>query len=102
MTLHPAYTVGLTTSYDRSLKEEPHPVKLGRRDDYPGGWVWKSPEEARTFLSTEAFRFTLPNRQPEEMSVYLLSLPSPWEECCTPYSEGVCRLLRDAPILCKV
>jgi hypothetical protein len=49
------YTVGLIDKYEaaidagRGLKLGPHT----RRDGYadPGGWVWRTPEEARAYLA---------------------------------------------------
>lgn len=51
-----AYTIGNKSSYDKTL-EETGVRKIGRRhpstdfpDGYEGGWVWKTPEDARIWL----------------------------------------------------
>jgi hypothetical protein len=41
------YTIGHTDSYEQYFKEYVTPEKLGRTSDYPGGSVWKTPEEAQ-------------------------------------------------------
>lgn len=48
------YTVGLTHLYEPQLAAGPV-VKQGARtgpggEPYPGGWVWRMPQEARAFL----------------------------------------------------
>ena len=46
-----AYTIGKTSSYDRSLMEEPEVFKLGPEDGYDGGWVFRTEQEARDALA---------------------------------------------------
>jgi hypothetical protein len=43
------YTVGREESYTRYFQEQDRPLKAGRnsRDNYPGGSVWETEEEAR-------------------------------------------------------
>ena len=95
-----AFTVGYAKSYDEALSKGT-PEKLGRRDDYDGGWIWRTPEEARTFLTTATFAETFRNRDPAEFSVYRLELPTGWEIDVSeaPHSDGVHRLLNDARII---
>jgi hypothetical protein len=40
------YTIGHRPSYEQGLTEMPNIRKLGRREGYPGGSVWKTYEEA--------------------------------------------------------
>lgn len=42
------YTIGRVTSYERALDEHKDVKKSGKSDDYEGGWVWKTYEEALT------------------------------------------------------
>lgn len=44
------YTLGRTTNYNKYLRENPEAEKLGRTDDYPGGSVWRTQEEAQTYV----------------------------------------------------
>lgn len=102
-----AYTVGYAKSYDEALArptEENPNTKLGRRTDYGGGWVWRTPEEAATFLTTDGFARAFPGRDPKEFSVYRLELPAGWEidVSSVPHpGDGVHRLLNDARIMGK-
>ena len=41
------YTIGHEESYTRYFHEQGRPLKLGRKEDCPGGSVWKTEEEAR-------------------------------------------------------
>lgn len=100
----PAFTLGNTSGYDRSLAEEAGVKKIGLREDYDGGWVWRTEADARAFLQSDLFGAGT-DRDPRKYSVYLLALPCPWEECCSPEphpADGVHRLWKDAPILRKV
>ena len=100
----PAFTLGNTSGYDRLLAEQPVTTKIGLRDNYLGGWVWRTEAEARAFLQSDLFGAGT-DRDPRKYSVYLLDLPGPWEECCSPTpdpSDGVHRLWKDAPLVRKV
>ena len=106
-----AYTVGLTTSYDKSLREEDGPRKIGRRpvgdagfpEGYQGGWVWKRASDAHAFLHTEAFRRAMPARRAEDFSVYMLDLPHGWDEDIYLWDQDdVHHLAEDAVIVKKV
>lgn len=52
-----AFTIGHTKNYDKILTEYlPEECrKLGAQDDYEGGWIWKTAEEAEAFIHSEAF-----------------------------------------------
>jgi hypothetical protein len=69
------YTIGREESYTRYFQEQGRPIKLGRngRDDYPGGSVWKTEEEAR-------------ENCPEGYAVY--GLMADWEMDTEPSKEG--------------
>jgi len=44
------YTIGHTESYRKALSENPSVNKKGQTETYPGGCVWRTPEEAKAFL----------------------------------------------------
>ena len=49
------FTLGLTEGYKARLKEatKDKPLKkMGRREDYPGGSVWKTYQDASIYLSS--------------------------------------------------
>jgi hypothetical protein len=98
-----AYTIGRTSSYDEALATEPKVTKTGRRDDYSGGWVWKTQQEAEAFRHTPEFRAAFPQARPDEFSCYVLELPEPWERAVSqvPGADGVHNILVDARILRK-
>jgi hypothetical protein len=101
-----AYTVGFTTSYDQALAEEEPPYKIGRNEEYDGGWVWKTAKDAYTWLhKTDGFVIEGTIRNPDQFSVYLLELPSNWEADVSPRphpDDHVHRLLNDSRIVRKV
>ncbi len=105
-----AFTVGHTKSYDQSLLEEPGTKKVGKRDDYEGGWVWKTAGEARAFLaysrSTGGLHLGDDDwRNPDDFSVYLLQLPTGWATDVSSEPDPidkVHRLLTDSPIIWRV
>ncbi len=93
-----AYTIGHKASYDRDLKDRiAH--KVGRTEDYPGGWIWETREEAEAFLN-KTNRMRDFGQGPRECDVYGLILPGTWEECSSPEvdAEGVHLLLVDAEL----
>ena len=111
MDYHFAYTIGRTSSYDKGLRENDKLTKIGRLpasetdpEGYPGGWVWKTAEEADEFR-LKGLRQAEPSWDPETFSVYLLLLPNTWTESVStePRTEdGVHNLLIDALILRRV
>lgn len=100
-----AYTIGRTSSYDKSLAEEPEVKKIGKSGDYKGGWVFRTPEEAHNFLGSYAWKASMKSGEdPADYSVYELELSGPWEECASaqPKEDGVHRLLKDARVIGKM
>jgi hypothetical protein len=97
-----AYTIGYTKNYDKALAENER-NKLGKNGDYPGGWVWKTAEEALKFIKDEMLTTASPNWNPADFSVYTLELPNGWDEdvSAEPGEDGVHNLLHDATIVCK-
>lgn len=91
-----AYTVGAEAAYDQNLIDYPEDggSKLGQTEDYEGGWVWKTPEEAKEFAAT------LDDGQP--FAVYELKLPSGWEEDTYLASNNLHCLKHNAGIIRKV
>ena len=98
-----AYTIGQEPSYDKSLAEEEATKKTGERPDwdppYEGGWVWRTAEEAQSYILREGSRLEF------RAAVYELELPGPsWAECVRPSPlEGEPgNLLRDSLIVRKI
>ncbi len=78
-----AYTIGSTQNYNLAIQQDPNVTKIGRTLDYKGGWVWRTKEEASSFIQSVDFNKVdwedgLP-RDPKNFSVYGLKLSS-WEE----------------------
>ena len=95
-----AYTVGNPSSYDRDLIHG-HTTKLGQRlsedPPYGGGWVWRTYQEALTFLQHTPPAFPA--------AVYALELPNGWEVDVSPEphpEDGVHRLKNDATITHRI
>lgn len=99
-----AYTIGHHISYDHSLASEPEVKKLGRTDDYEGGWVFRTAAEARGFMTSPAWAALEVKRDAANYAVYELELPGPWSECASakPAEDGVHRLLISSRIVRKV
>ena len=106
----PAYTLGATLSYDHALVHDPVTKKIGYRaaspdwpDGYEGGWVWTTPEAARSYWETNRAAI-LAEGSAKDFSVYELQLPDIWNKCVSilPAADGVHRLLVDSRILRKV
>lgn len=51
------FTIGNTKNYTKALNENPPEscIKIGRTEDYQGGWVWLTKEEAQNFIDSEDF-----------------------------------------------
>lgn len=67
------YTIGNTKNYTKFFIEQGTPQKAGRTSDYPGGSVWKTPEEALKHC-------------PENFSVY--GVDAIWETDTVPNENG--------------
>ena len=96
-----AYTIGAEKSYDLALTNPSEPAtKLGQRLEedppYGGGWVWRTAEEAHSFIQDRPLCFV--------PAVYELLLPTSWEADVSQDVDeaGVHRLLHDALIMRKV
>src|SRR6266699_3650809 len=96
-----AYTVGHTASYHEVITTEPNPTKIGCTSDYEGGWVWRSIEEAQTFLNSDAwFQVDWGDgklRDPKQFSAYGVVLPNGWEQDVI-VEDGMGHLLVDAKL----
>lgn len=101
---HQAFTIGNTSSYDHSLRNEaeggPRSWKLGSDDEgYLGGWVWRTPEAAAAFIIDHADLLGF------KASVYELKLPTGWDADVHIQPggvDGVYNLRNDAVIVKKV
>jgi hypothetical protein len=98
-----AYTLGNTKSYNEAITNNPDTKKIGKSDDYEGGWVWKTKQEAIDFLNSDHFDNVDwgdgKTRNRDNFSVYGLELNS-WgnDVSLIPSSDGVHRLLFDSKL----
>lgn len=94
-----AFTIGRTKTYDDELAKGEN-NKLGKTEDYPGGWVWKTGDEAYIFIRNQ-LKTIVPQWNPDDFSVYALTLPTGWDAdvSAEPGSDGVHNLLHDAKII---
>jgi len=91
-----AYTVGLVSSYEAAIDElaakGEKVKKTGRmpEDNYEGGWIWRTREEAQAFLGSEPAMWKVDR----EFKVYGVLLTGTWETDVSPevYEDGVHRL----------
>lgn len=102
-----AYTIGNAEWYDPRLAQDVPTMKLGYRaptppepgrsgfPPYPGGWVWKTYEEA------EEFRVLM---REDSYGVYEIELAGPWETVVSsePDKHGQHNLLVDARVVRRV
>ena len=76
-----AYTVGNEQAYDQHLINNPNAKKLGIRDGYSGGWIWKDYTEAKSFaddLNAGKYKdYKLPDGN---YAVYTVLLPTSFNE----------------------
>ena len=97
-----AYTVGAERSYDEDLAggDPALNTKMGRRDDYEGGWVWHTANEAMDAI--EKHKNDLMGNK--KYAVYELALPNGWDVNVSPQPgpDGIYLLMNDAPIVTKV
>jgi len=93
-----AYTIGNEHGYDETLASGTAVYKLGKRpeEDYPGGWVCKTIDDAQNFINDQDLPF--------KAAVYEIELPGTWETDVTskPGGDGVHNLLVNAKIIKKV
>lgn len=86
-----AFTIGNMRSYEPCFAPgEPQPTKIGRTDDYPGGAVFRTREDAEAWLKAQTLCLG--------WGVYGLILPNGWDVdvSSTLGPEGYFRLLYDA------
>lgn len=92
------YTIGNKEKYDQWLIEcerrKDTMMKMGRTEDYPGGTVWRTIDEAYAYLEENAERLEY---TPE---IYGISLIYGWENDVSsePNEDGFHYLLVDRPI----
>lgn len=96
------FTLGRAASYDEALRAASGPVyKVGKCDNYSGGWLWSTPEEADKFRQ-ERLSSQCADWVPQEFAVYELRLPNGVKDFGPPGEDGVARLLVDAIVVKKV
>lgn len=97
-----AHTIGHTTSYEQCLKSSPdRAYKMGQHEDYEGGWIWKTAEEAEIFINSPAFLKVNwgdgKSRDPKDFSVFKVELVNGWDDVSAiPGEDGVYNLLVDS------
>lgn len=85
-----AYTLGSEKAYDEALLNPPA-FKIGKSEDYTGGWVWKTLEEAHGYRKVHQLPY----------AIYKIRLKSDWDSCT--YQLGsLDYLIYDAEIISKV
>jgi hypothetical protein len=96
-----AYTIGRTITYNKGIKEPGGVKKLGREEQYEGGWVWSTIQQAKDFINYQMEQFE-PAWRPIDFSVYELCLPNGWDidisKLKVPGTLAYC-LLHDAQII---
>jgi hypothetical protein len=105
------YTLGRTTSYDKTLAGPEGCMKVGSRpvgdDEFPegygGGWVWFTAEDADAFRQSPDWVKAFPTYDPSTFSVYAIEVADEsWVSLVPHPSDGVHRLLVDAHVVNKV
>lgn len=100
-----AFTVGKKDLYDQFMDEHPEDAKkLGKTDEYPGGWVFPDHREAKKcadFLTKGGHaQFGLPEGK---YGVYQIHLPHSWEEdTYIPEGQSIPHLITSALITRKI
>lgn len=96
------YTLGYQESYDKGLVEYREKFqKQGRTNDfngegyYPGGWIWKTAQEAETFRQEKHL---------EGYAVYAIKLVNGWEQDVSVEvdEDGIHSLLTTSQIISRV
>lgn len=94
-----AFTIGNPSIYDPDLAEATAQggtiKKIGRREGYSGGWVWRTSEDA------QAFADQLGSLASGQWAVYGLKLPSGWDTDVDPArgDDGQYHLINDALLI---
>ncbi len=78
------YTIGHRATYEAALEQYGHLIKLGRREDYLGGYAFKTAEEARRRID-EAY----PNA-----NYTIWTVDAEWDRDTYPAPDGWWRYLR--------
>jgi hypothetical protein len=97
------YTIGHEKSYDQALKDGGN-VKLGRHgptleepDDYPGGIVFRTIQDAKDFIAIGGMAKWFPDRDNSVWAVY--GLLADWDHDTYEAPDGYRALLRDATFI---
>ena len=94
-----AFTIGNTKSYEEAFRNHPNDAfKLGKTDDYEGGFIWKTAAEAEDFIRSPAFlKIDWGDgrpRLPEDFSVFRVFLANGYEDIsAVPNEDGAHYLL---------
>lgn len=98
-----AYTIGNFKNYDEALATNEIVTKLGRQEDYCGGCIWKTKEEAQAFIIADKIMIDGTKRDNKKFAVYELSLSGNWNSDVSQDvdEDGVHMLLVDAVIVKK-
>lgn len=96
------YTIGHAESYENCLKSSPgEAYKMGKRNDYEGGSIWKTAEEAQAFINSDKFNGIVwadgKPRQSKDFSVYKVELVNGYTDISPkPHEDGYYELLVDS------
>ena len=94
------YTFGRTSNYDKDLSARDDVKKIGRQEDYAGGSVWRTYEEAQAFVDSLPNEFC-PDWYAKDFSVY--GVIAEWETETYQGDEGApWRNLRKDSLLVKL
>lgn len=97
------FTLGHTKNYNESLVANPETKKCGKSDNYDGGWIWKSREEALKFLySNDFYKVDWGDnklRDPNNFSVYGIIINDWDKDTYLSSKDNQLHLLIDAKII---
>ena|ERR1043165_8021410 len=96
-----AFTIGVKKAYDQALQNGA--VKVGRHEGYEGGCVWRTRDEAESYLERRGGYIQFNEDRPSVLcAVYGLILQNGWEQDVdsTHYErDGYHLLLNDAQLV---
>lgn len=99
-----AYTIGNVSSYDKALDTGDEVVKLGKTDNYSGGYVWQTAKEAQNFIDADNIIIDGIKRDKDKFAVYELRLNDSWDRDVSLEvdEDGVHNLINNAVVVRKI
>lgn len=97
------YTIGNSKTYDEDLIAKDKVKKVGKKDNYLGGWIWKTQEDAFKFIKSQDF-LNLDwgdgnPRDPLNFSVYGVVICNWEEDIYFSNEDNQFHLLNDSPLV---